>query len=108
VKYEQAFLQDILAHPGDDAPRLIYADWLDEHDQPDRAEFIRTQIELARPQPPGRQRAVLESRERALLRQHRRAWTRHLPRWARQPTSAPKGRGPWPPHPAWGASSTST
>ena len=27
----RAFLADVLAHPGDDAPRLIYADWLDEH-----------------------------------------------------------------------------
>src|SRR5205823_3346972 len=27
--------------PDDDAPRLVYADWLDEHGQPERAEFVR-------------------------------------------------------------------
>jgi uncharacterized protein (TIGR02996 family) len=41
-----AFLADIVAHPEEDAPRLIYADWLDEHGESDRAEFIRLQIEL--------------------------------------------------------------
>ena len=29
---EAAFLQAILANPEDDAPRLVYADWLDERD----------------------------------------------------------------------------
>ena len=43
-----AFLQSIVANPDDDAPRLIYADWLEEHDQPERAQFIRVQIELAK------------------------------------------------------------
>jgi uncharacterized protein (TIGR02996 family) len=42
-----AFLADIIANPGEDAPRLIYADWLDEHGEPDRAEFIRRQCQLA-------------------------------------------------------------
>jgi uncharacterized protein (TIGR02996 family) len=43
-----AFLADILAHPDDDTPRLVYADWLAEHGDPDRAAFIRTQIEAHR------------------------------------------------------------
>lgn len=34
----------ILAAPEDDAPRLVYADWLDEHGEPDRAAFIRSSI----------------------------------------------------------------
>src|SRR5262245_36776173 len=42
------FLQEILADPDDDVPRLIYADWLEEHGDPLRAEFIRAQCELAR------------------------------------------------------------
>jgi uncharacterized protein (TIGR02996 family) len=46
------FLAAIRAAPDDDAPRLIYADWLDEHDQPERAEFIRVQCELARKDSP--------------------------------------------------------
>ena len=47
-----ALLAAIRAAPDDDAPRLIYADWLDEHGQPERAEFIRVQIELARHESP--------------------------------------------------------
>jgi serine/threonine-protein kinase len=38
---DDAFLRAIADAPDDDAPRLVYADWLDEHGQPDRAEFIR-------------------------------------------------------------------
>lgn len=45
------FLRAIAANPGDDAPRLAFADWLTEHDQPARAEFIRLQIELDRMDP---------------------------------------------------------
>ena len=40
------FLADIIAHPEDDALRLIYADWLEDHGQPEWAEFIRVQVEL--------------------------------------------------------------
>ena len=40
-------LQAILDNPEDDAVRLIYADWLEENGQDERAEFIRVQIELA-------------------------------------------------------------
>ncbi|MCI0701844.1 MAG: TIGR02996 domain-containing protein, partial [Planctomycetia bacterium] len=45
------FLRAIAGNPGDDTPRLVFADWLDEHKQPARAEFIRLQIELARMDP---------------------------------------------------------
>ena len=41
------FLRAITAAPADDLPRLIYADWLDEHGESERAEFIRLQIQLA-------------------------------------------------------------
>lgn len=40
-----ALLRAICENPDDDAPRLIYADWLDEHGDPLQAEFIRLQIE---------------------------------------------------------------
>lgn len=43
---EAGLLDDIIANPADDVPRLIYADWLEEHGQEERAEFIRVQIEL--------------------------------------------------------------
>jgi uncharacterized protein (TIGR02996 family) len=32
-----SFLADVQANPGDDAPRLIYADWLEENGDPERA-----------------------------------------------------------------------
>jgi uncharacterized protein (TIGR02996 family) len=40
-------LRGILEQPDADDARLVYADWLQEHDQEERAEFIRVQIELA-------------------------------------------------------------
>lgn len=42
-----AFLAAIIANPDDDLPRLVFADWLDEHDDLLRAEFIRGQCALA-------------------------------------------------------------
>lgn len=39
-------LQAIIAEPDDDLHRLAYADWCEENDQPERAEFIRLQIAL--------------------------------------------------------------
>ena len=44
-----ALLATIRARPKDDAPRLVYADWLDEHGDPDRARLIRAQVAVARP-----------------------------------------------------------
>lgn len=37
------FIADICEHPEDDSIRLIYADWLEDHGDPERAEFIRVQ-----------------------------------------------------------------
>lgn len=45
---EQAFLNAIIAEPAEDTYRMAFADWLEEHDQTERAEFIRVQIELSR------------------------------------------------------------
>jgi uncharacterized protein (TIGR02996 family) len=45
---ERALLNAIIAAPDDDLPRLVYADWLEEHDRAERAEFIRVQCELRR------------------------------------------------------------
>lgn len=44
---DQELLSAIIADPDDDPPRLVYADWLEEHGQQDRAKLIRVQIELA-------------------------------------------------------------
>ncbi len=44
---EQALLSTINADPDNDQPRLVYADWLEEHGQRNKAQLIRVQIELA-------------------------------------------------------------
>ena len=41
-----AFLAAIRAAPDDDAPRLVYADWLEENGDPEWAEFMRLQCQL--------------------------------------------------------------
>lgn len=42
-----ALYRAILADPDDDTPRLVYADWLQEEGDDDRAEFIRVQCRIA-------------------------------------------------------------
>jgi uncharacterized protein (TIGR02996 family) len=43
---EQAFMNAIAAHPGDDTARLVYADWLDDHDQAEKAAFVRAAVRI--------------------------------------------------------------
>ena len=75
---EQAALwETIRENPHDDAPRLIYSDWLEEHDDPARAEFIRRQIADERALAEGRRdESSRQNRARAnqLLRSHRHRW----------------------------------
>lgn len=47
MEIAEAFLADIIDNPDDDTPRLIFADWLDEHGNEARGEFIRVQCALA-------------------------------------------------------------
>jgi uncharacterized protein (TIGR02996 family) len=56
----EALLAAIAAQPDEDTPRLAFADWLEEHGQPIRAEFIRLQCDIAKK----------ESLSRAMLNQH--------------------------------------
>src|SRR5690242_6140838 len=58
----------------DDAPRLIYSDWLEEQGQTARAEFIRVQIALANLPVNDIRRIALRGRERELLRRHGTEW----------------------------------
>jgi uncharacterized protein (TIGR02996 family) len=46
-----SLFQMVIANPEDDLPRLVYADWIEENGQPERAAFIRSQIELSRCSP---------------------------------------------------------
>jgi len=79
-----SFLQTILAAPDDTAARLVYADWLEEHHDLPRAEFIRLQCTLDRLGDDDPGRAALARREECLLKQHRQEWLGPLPLWLRR------------------------
>jgi uncharacterized protein (TIGR02996 family) len=51
VSEEEAFLKAIAECPGDDASRLVYADWLDDHDLPQQAAFLRAECATATGKP---------------------------------------------------------
>jgi uncharacterized protein (TIGR02996 family) len=72
-------LAQVYAAPDDDAPRLVYADWLQQHGDPLRGELIALQIERAR----GRARSGGRQREKELLAAHGQSWTKslELPTW---------------------------
>ena len=86
-----AFIRAVQANPDDDAPRLVYADWLDERGDR-RGEFLR--LEIARHRagrdadhlgaPLHRSRAGLDPRWLALVDRPQAGWrvvrTRQLPR----------------------------
>jgi uncharacterized protein (TIGR02996 family) len=78
----QALLQAIFAEPEEDAPRLIYADWLEEQGGPAeqaRAEFIRVQIGLARMQEDDPRARGLQACEKELLKKHKARWLKDMP-----------------------------
>lgn len=43
---EAAFLRAIQANPAETTAKLVYADWLDEHGESERAEYLRLSIRL--------------------------------------------------------------
>lgn len=74
------FVRAICENPADTDLRLIYADWLDEHDDPARAEFIRLQCRIDhldmgdRQLPMGVGREALFRRESELLADNWVGW----------------------------------
>jgi uncharacterized protein (TIGR02996 family) len=78
---ERDLLAAIWEHPHDDTVRLAYADWLQENGQPERAEFIRVQCELAAlgEWDDSPRKSELEQREKSLWAKHAKAWKAHLP-----------------------------
>jgi uncharacterized protein (TIGR02996 family) len=71
---QERLLAAVCENPDDDSIRLVFADWLEDHDDPQRAEFIRTQIALAR-SPEAADVKALRAREAALLKEHAKEWT---------------------------------
>jgi uncharacterized protein (TIGR02996 family) len=71
---DNALFEAILDSPDDGALRLVFADWLEEHGESERAEFVRLQIQLADPSAEHGGRPDLRLRERELLHRHHRTW----------------------------------
>jgi uncharacterized protein (TIGR02996 family) len=69
-----SFVQAIVENPDDVVLRLAFADWLEEHGEPERAEFIRVQCHSAQLPHDDDQRTDLEKRERKLLEQNCDRW----------------------------------
>ena len=59
---EKAFLTILRRQPNDLVSMRVYADWLEDHDAPDRAEFLRIQLEAIE----------MRQYQRGLLRRSRR------------------------------------
>jgi uncharacterized protein (TIGR02996 family) len=78
VNHEQAFLEDVIAHPDDDAPRLVFADWLEDHGDAERAEFIRLQCALARADQGDPRLPQMRAREQELLERYAQRWAEPL------------------------------
>src|SRR5262245_24333039 len=71
---QHALLQAIRDLPHDDLPRLAFADWLEEHADADRAEFIRVQVALSGLPAGHPRRALLARREIELILNHKDVW----------------------------------
>ncbi len=81
MNHEQAFLQAIREAPDDDAPRLIYADWLEEQGRASgaaRANFIRIQCRLDELPDDDPARDCLEDEATDLLAEYEAEWTEPL------------------------------
>lgn len=71
---EAALLAAVVAAPDDDTPRLVYADWLDDNGQAERAEFIRAQVRVARARPGDLDVIGVHQRQEELLRTYGQKW----------------------------------
>lgn len=91
-----AFLQAIFKQPEDTTSRLVYADWLDEHDHIG-GELIRVRHQFSLLDSTNPERTVLVARERELVTACDQDWLEHLERadWkARYLQMRPEGKTP--------------
>ncbi len=70
----RTLMEAIAAAPHEDAPRLVAADWFEEHGQPERGELIAVQCNLERLDAASPEREQLEARMHELLRDLRPGW----------------------------------
>jgi uncharacterized protein (TIGR02996 family) len=78
VSLERYLLKDIEDNPDSDGPRMLYADWLANHGQEARAEFISVQCSLATLPRDESCAAELVARERQLLDHYQDEWLKPL------------------------------
>ena len=72
----EALLRAVRAHPDADTPRLVYADWLQERGDDERAELIRAQCRMRAPGLPDDDFRALSARTNELLSAHGAEWKR--------------------------------
>jgi uncharacterized protein (TIGR02996 family) len=82
ILHPDPFVRTIVEKPLDDGPRLVYADWLEEHGDP-RGEFIRVQCKLAKIEEAGFRRPagydyLLEREDALFTPANKRDWSRPL------------------------------
>src|SRR5262245_63846653 len=77
MRESEVLLQQVIDRPEWDGPRLIYADWLGERNDP-RGEFIRVQCALAQLPASHDRRPELQARADELLKFHQDEWARPL------------------------------
>ena len=70
----EALIAAIAASPADDLPRLVFADWLDDHGDPAQAEFIRAHVRLYRTRPGTGEYAAIARRCDDLMRANCGEW----------------------------------
>jgi uncharacterized protein (TIGR02996 family) len=74
MNQEEAFLATLADDPDDEVTRLVFADWIEEQGDPERAEFIRIQCRLANLATDDPERPALEQREIELYRKGAPRW----------------------------------
>lgn len=93
----EAFIAAIAATPAADLPRLVFADWLDEHDEPALAEFVRAHVRLYHLRPGTAEHAAVAERCDELMSANCGEWFRAACEGLGVPVPqfAPKGKAWW-------------
>jgi uncharacterized protein (TIGR02996 family) len=69
---DEAFIRAIVDNPGDGTARLVYADWLDDRDDP-RGPYLRAEMEWAKMKAGGRRSKSFAAKQKAEMRLRRMA-----------------------------------
>jgi uncharacterized protein (TIGR02996 family) len=93
VSQPESLLRAVQENQDDDAPRLVYADWLEEHGDAERAEFIRAQVAAACLPEGDPRRDDLEARAAVIQKARGAEWLRPLQLALGQPRGTRFGRG---------------